>query len=483
MNATKRLQFLKWARDNRLEERCFKRYRLGVYEPGHVRYQFGHYPSSKPYYPTEEDWKLLDLYAQAGVGVVHIWNWEDKCGYFGKGVFDPIHEKGLRRFIGECHRRRLKVIPYISPGYLDVRSPSYRAEWSRGVGHLVEVFYDLDILCPGSPGWRQYFMRNIEQLMDNYGFDGFYWDGGLTLKRAGCVNPHGDGHTHFVEYDPQATGALDHLGDQVDGVYDWYADLWGDFLSEIYARVKSRGGMIVAHVGSDFASPFKDRCWDYMLLGEGVGDVLASMEKTKAYDPYVIRFVDWSRLITDWKNKDLTPKLELVPALEHLFMAAFIPYLQFPWLEGGCYGEAEDVFSLPGVTWKKERDHWIEWMKALNKAGASAGFAGGRDRWLKYLALYKSMTANNTVAYLEVKGEREDVFPVTLGRRRVSVLINDFLWVAIGNLEKESQKVVVKPLDGKGDGQVVGLPAENLTVLRYYDFTSLPEVKSAELLN
>ncbi|MDD3927908.1 MAG: hypothetical protein PHT33_14755, partial [bacterium] len=123
-----RLTLLKWAKENGLGEECLRAHRICDYEQGHVRYQFGHYPTRKPYYPCEDDWKLLDTYAENGLKVVHVWWWNDVSGFMGKGVYEPINEAGLRRFIDECHRRGLKAIPYVSPGYLDTRNPAYRPE-------------------------------------------------------------------------------------------------------------------------------------------------------------------------------------------------------------------------------------------------------------------------------------------------------------------------------------------------------------------
>ncbi len=472
-----RLIFLKWARDNNL--RCLKKNRIYNYAPGHTRYQFGHYPTRRPYYPTEKDWKLLDLYAEKGLGVVHVWWWNDICGFFGKGVYESLNEKGLRKFIDECHRRSLKVIPYVSPGYLDVRNPVYQEEWSRGVGHLVEVYYDLDMLCPGSPGWRMYFFNTIDRLMDDYGFDGLYWDGGLGLKRPGCSNPNSDNHIHFIEISPEEKGNVNHLADAVKGrTNKSFAALWNDFICEIYVRVKKRNGLIVAHIGSDVESPFEDKCWDYQLLGEGVPDILTSIEKTKMYEPYVLRFNDWSHLITNWKDRDFTPRLELLPKTENLSFAATIPYLQFPWLEDGCYGEEENLFNIPGVSWKKGYDNWTEWIKAQKKAGfpplMGASFIAGRERYFRYLDVYKQMVKENTVAYLEVKETKKKRFPLTEGKRIVSVFVNNFLWVAIGNLGN-SQKLLVKALEGEDKKEII-INQESLTVLRYYDLTSLPEV-------
>ena len=473
---TDRLKYLKWIRDNGVEGVCGHRHRLINYEPCHVRYQFGHYPTRTPYSPTDEDWRLLDLYAQWGGGVVHLWYWNEWCGLFGKGVFDAINEPGLRRFIDEAHRRGIKVISYVSPGYVDVSNIDHEPRWSRGAHHLVELYNDFDRMCPGSPGWRRYFTRGIDKLLDDYGFDGVYWDGGIGSTMPGCVNPVGDGHVHFIEADPKAPPK----GEEREAVDEGFFALWNDLLCEMYSAVKRRNGVVVAHMGGDQPPRFRDRCWDYQLLGEGIPDVLASVEKTKDYPPYVLRFNDWSRLITNWQEKDHTPDLDRVPEIEHLAMAASIPYLQIPWLEDGSYGEIESMFDIPGTTWKQEYDHWTEWMKAQKKAGlapiGNASWAAGRDRYAQYVPVYRRMTAPNTVAYVEVGEFPASPFPTTSGRRRVSAFANDSLWVAIGNLEARAQTVRVGALGGSAPPADVTLEAGKLTVLRYFDLSHPPEV-------
>jgi len=201
------------------------------------------------------------------------------------------------------------------------------------------------------------------------------------------------------------------------------------------------------------------------------------VEKTKYYDPYVIRFHDWSRLITDWQKGDLTPHLDRVPGVLALSMASSVPYMQFPWLLAGCWGEEEDQTSIPGVRWKRGWDHWTEWRKALQKAGRPFLTTGiVRDRYFKYLRIYRQMTKPNTIAYIEVKKDEEERFPLTEGSRRVSVFVNDSLWVAIGHLGTEPQKVRVRSLQGDEEGITLTLNPRTLTVLRYYDLVSLPEV-------
>ncbi|MCK4590539.1 MAG: hypothetical protein KAT86_02205, partial [Candidatus Latescibacteria bacterium] len=193
--------------------------------------------------------------------------------------------------------------------------------------------------------------------------------------------------------------------------------------------------------------------------------------------PYVVRIQDWSRLVTNCEERDLTPQLERVPGIVDLSMASSVPYMQFPWLEGGCYGKEEDLANIPGVHWKQEWDHWTEWRKALQKAGRPFRTTDVlRDIYFKYLRLYKKMTKPNTIAFTEIGKIEGDSFPITEGSRRVSVFVNDSLWVAIGHLGTEPQKATVRSLQDDDEGETVTLSPQTLTVLRYYDLTSRPEI-------
>ncbi len=478
------LKLMKWARDAGLPDACDWRFRLGVYDPGHVRYQFGHEPTRVPYYPTSEDWDLLDMYAEHGIGVVHLWYWGDWIGLHGKGAMEALDPRATRRFVDECHRRDLKVIPYVSPGYLDTSNPTHDPRWSRGAKHLVELCNDFDRLCPGSESWRRFFLDDLDRLLDDYEFDGVYWDGGIGPSMPGCANPDGDDHVHFVEADPNETMSMDHADPRFEAAFRGFQDLWNDLLFEMYVQVKRRDGIVVAHIGSDNPSPYEDHCWDYQLVGEGISDALESVDRTKDFPPWVLRFNDWSRLITNWAEGDFTPDLSKVGDVERSVMAACVPYLQFPWLEDGCYGPDEDVFNMPGVNWKQGHDHWTEWKKAQGAAGlaplGNASWASGRDVYLRHLVTYRRMATDNAVFYREIGSVEGCPFPTTVGRRRVSVYVNDALWVAIGNLEEEAQTETVAPLSGEGPGTQVTLAPGQLTVLRYRDLTSPPEVITFE---
>lgn len=419
----------------------------------------------------------MDLYEQNGIGVVHVWCW---AAWINKGIHTPVNEKGLRRFIDECHRRGLKVIPYVSTGYLDPADPAYREEWNSCTPPLRETYFNLERMCPGSPSWRHYFFNFVDRLLSDYGFDGLYWDGGFSI---GCSNPKGDNHVHFAEYAPYKVDGIDHE-QEAKYMKSWCRqetwDLCNEFMCEIYAKVKAKNGIVVAHIGSDNESPFLDKTWDYQLLGECCGNIKESAKKTRWYEPFILRFNDWSRLVTDFKNKDFTPRLDEVPEIEHYSMAATIPYMQFEWLEDGNLGEEEDIINLPSVKWKKEFDPWTEWYKAQKKAGFPgvlyASFIAGRDRYFEYLRVYREMTKGNTLSYLEIKSLENSPFPHSTENMKVSVFINDYLWVAIGNLNIKAEQVKIGPLQGEISPKTVELKPRKLTVLKYITIDSLPQI-------
>lgn len=465
-SALNNLYLQKWAYTNKLKDLAERSLRIRNYEPFHIRYQFGHYPTRKPYEPGEKDWELLDRYASWGGGVIHLWYWNEWGGLFGKSPFEALNEEGVQLFVKEAHKRGLKVIPYVSPGFLDINNVIHNPEWSRNFTHLVELANDFDRLCPGSLSWRKYFFENLTKMIDHYDFDGIYWDGGISANPV-CYNDSSKDHVHLINKAGKSKAEIE----------EGFFALWEDFIAQMYKVVKERDGIVVAHIGGDRQNPFKEKWWDYLLLGETVSDVLGSIEKTSRYDPYVLRFNDWSRLITDWRNKNFTPDTGRVAGIEHLSMAASIVNLQFPWLEDGSYGEVEDMLSIPGTTWDK--GHWTQWMIAQKKAGltplGNASWAAGYERFSEYLKFYRQMTTNNTVAYIGLKNFQNMPFPVASGKTKVSAFLNDQLWIAVANVGTDTEAAVIKSLDG-GVKKDISLAPQKLTLLKYTNLNSLPEL-------
>jgi len=389
----------------------WKKVRIQDYHPGYVKYYLGHYPSRKVYIPGEKDWQLLEEYGKNGVEIINLWEWYDFSGLEGKGTFNPRDEKGLRNFIKIAHQNGLKVVPYVSASYFDIRDPNYNSEWSRNIGRLDQLYYRLDHYCPGSFSWRNFFLEKIRILLDDYGFDGIFNDSGFCYKERGCKNKN-------------------HPCSEKELIF-----LWEDFLGEIHSLVKKYSGINVLHYFGDEEPPF-EKYWDYQVLGETIEQLKPSFQKTKSYRPYIIRYPDWSRLIT---NKEFVPDLLKVPQTENLLYAGSIPYLQFPWTEGGNWGEEEDLFTIPGVEWMGNEDHWTKWLKELIKAGIhppNNTSIPNKKYWYQLLKIYKEMTKENSLVYFEVK--ESTFFNKTLPESIVgTIFVNEEIYLVLSNLGED----------------------------------------------
>ena len=461
------------------------RHKIFEYEPGIIRYQFGHYPAKQAHNPSDKDWGLLDIYAKAGMKFIVLWNWSDWFGLDYPDMFEPMNPKGFKLFIDECHARKLKVLPYLSPGFMNVSHPDYNPAWDSYTPRLREIMYDLGKMCPGSLGWREYFFSGLNKLLNSYDIDGAYLDGGFPL---GCSNKKHDSHVHFGEFSPFCSFEnMSHAEEM--SLYHKHRnsklqqatwDLENDFLAEIYSLVKAKNGTVILHFSGDTELPFKSKCWDYQLIGEGCADIESSIANSTSYEPYIVRFNDWSRLITDSMNKDYHPDLTQIAACEHLAMAIAIPYMQFPWLEDGIYETSfSELKSLHPDAWIKDFDVWTEWARCQEEAGfppvLTASFISGRERYLKYFEVYRQMTVSNTSAYIEVSSNQQLAFPCSNELQKVSIFTNKYMWVVIANIDSNNKELEISSLNLNIKSKVESI-AKRMLVLKYSNMYELPKV-------
>ena len=401
-------------------DQCLKVVRVRNYAQGFVHYQYGRYPSREAYTPDEKDWQLLREYAGNGVDGLILWSWSDFAGIEGKGILTAREPEGLKRFVQVAHENGLKVLPYTSTSWFDVRDPVYRAEWGRGY-RLDEMYYRLERCCPGAPSWRTFFLEKVEGLFEEFGIDGVYNDSGFALWQGGCKSEE-SGHVHL------------NTGEDKKGL----AFLCEDFQEALYALVKRHNGMLVFFYEVD-RMPF-GKFWDYLLVGEGVRDLRSSIERTKHYPLYVLRYPDWSRLVTDESDPKWVPDMSRVPEIEDLMYACTIPYMQFAASWGGVGGmfEQEDI---PGVEWLgEEEDGWTRWgkrLKDLKEKGLKPP-ALDRTRWVQLLGIYKRMTREGSVVFMEAKGKNGFLSAPLSEKVVASFFVNEELYLVLSNLGLEA---------------------------------------------
>jgi Domain of unknown function (DUF6259) len=164
---------------------------------------YQHRPHWTP--PSEEQIATL---AKNGYNlVVGVANWLS-------GDYIPLNEDDLRRTIDACHKHGIKVIPYITLMDLCHASKTFRdhaEQWAieptvehfRATQEFVQKGIEAEnayrmhpdqettLMCPGAPGWRAYWKQQIGRVVDQYEFDGLYfdfWYGKMVCEnwRHGC---------------------------------------------------------------------------------------------------------------------------------------------------------------------------------------------------------------------------------------------------------------------------------------------------------
>ena len=313
--------------------KCMRKHLITNYLPGQCCYNLGEYPCRKPWEIGEYDEQELDRLKEHGIQLVHIFDdWNDSLRLFGGDKYSATNPAGIRRFIEMCHRRGMKVLVYISTGFLQYTDPDFCQEWATKGSILTLGYWQMARCSPASPGWRAYLLPRVTRILDEYGFDGFYVDTGYITNAARAKMPDdaplkkpAEDEVAAFEETPEFDGAL------------------ADILALIYAEVKRRGGILKLHIDGVLAPKAANLpVYDYLWVGEGVTNADTLREKTKNHQPYVVPCIDMT--YTSIEDDD-DPYLHA------------IPYLQFPLLQAGRPWTGERA-SIPGVEYPLGDNDW-----------------------------------------------------------------------------------------------------------------------------
>ncbi|MBU4400326.1 MAG: hypothetical protein KKE86_13455, partial [Planctomycetes bacterium] len=211
-----------------------------------------------------------------------------------------------------------------------------------------------------------------------------------------------------------------------------------DLFALIYAEVKRRGGIVKVHSGGANAPPTKLPVYDYLWVGELVGDVDGLREAVKNHAPYVVPCIDrcWG------------PKVERE---EELYLQA-VPYMQFPLLMAGRPLTGERGF-VPGVhyytnNYRELRQTW-EYYKAHPEGphrygwwdSVPAGRPEARPTHARWLKQYLPMVEEGTWAYLDISDS--DLFAQPLPKDVVaSAFANRDMYLVLANYGRVPAEIV-----------------------------------------
>jgi len=362
---------------------CLRKHLVTSYLPGQCCYNLGEYPCRKPWEPGEYDEAELDRLKGHGIQLIQVFDdWNESLRLFGKDKYTAVNPAGFRRFVDMVHRRGMKIITYTSTGFLQKTDPDFRQEWSRSGDLCVVGYWNMARCSPASPGWRAFVLPRMVRIMDEYPLDGIYIDGGyVTNANPGKIKTPTPDEVPAFDETPQCDGAL--------------ADLW----ALVYAEVKRRGGILKLHVDAALQPQTAGlRVYDYLWVGEGVGNADRLREAVKNHEPYVVPCIDMSFA----KVED-----------DEQYLHA-IPYLQFPVLQAGRPFTGERAM-IPGVKYV-ENDFWTRRCREAWKHyqadpkhfytfggwDAVPGRAETRPAHARWLKQYLPMVEEGTWAWLEI---------------------------------------------------------------------------------
>lgn len=430
---------------------CLRKHLVTSYLPGQCSYNLGEYPCLKPWDPDDWDEQELDRLHAQGIELIQVHEeWNDPLRRYGGNKLAPLNPTGLRRFIEMVHRHGMRLIVYVSSGYFPRPDVDFRPEWARPQD-LVELYYDYAACSVVSPSWRAYFLPRLRRILDDYGVDGIYNDLGYAQLAGNGLPPTKD---EVLAFEESAThdGGL------------------ADLLALIYAEVHRRGGIVKVHRGGDSAPLTDLKVYDYLWVGEAVGNGDKLRQAVKNHTPYVVPCLDMSRAKIE--NED------------ELYLDA-IPYMQFPLLLAGRPFTGQRA-SIPGIHYPPEnKDFWTRHCRAIWRHyqthlqgpysygwwDSTPGRPEARPTHARWLKQYRPLVEEGTWAWLEVSDS--DLFAQSLPRDVVaSVFANRGLYLVLANygrspavVESNAQYVALAPQSG-GNATHWQIPARSLVILQ-----------------
>ncbi|MGD9495354.1 MAG: hypothetical protein AB7Y46_03485 [Armatimonadota bacterium] len=398
-------------------DECLRMHFIREYMPGQVTYNLGEYPARFSIAPTDYDAELLRTFADHGVELIQIHEeWSDSQRVLGATKHTSHDPAGLRQFVHLVHDLGMKIIPYASTGFFDIRDPDFREEWyDPARSTLVELYYHYAHCSPTSPSWREYLLPRLERILDDYGFDGLYNDMGYYRNAEDLPLPGG-----HVRPAPWPHSAIE------------------DLLALVMDLCHERGGVLKCH-GVPPEVGQRTPVYDYLWVGEGARDLDRLRRESRTLAPYVSPCPDMSRAqVVD----------------EHDLYLHTIPYMQFPLrvdgrpmtgqracVEGIAYQPAEKCF------WTRHCLAMLEHHRANPEGPHSYGWwdsVPGRPEaraiWLDYLGLYRPMVTNGGRAWLEIR--RGSLFTAPVPEQvTASLFANEQVHLVLANYGERAEEL------------------------------------------
>ncbi len=425
----RRLENIKFCRES--TRGCMRQHLITSYLPGQATYTLGEYPALTPWNPDEKDEQELDRLKEHGIELLQVFDdWNDSLRLFGGDKYEAVNPEGYKRFLDMAHRRGMKVLTYTSTCYLEPSHPEFKESWRRDGQSLVGFYWNMSRNSPGSPGWRAFLFPRLHRILDEYGMDGLYMDGGYITNR-----------NYVNRKRPTSPDEVEAFRETPD-----YDGSFTDLVALVYSEIKRRGGIFKLHLDLDIQPQSGDlKIYDYLWVGEGVTDIEGQRDNTKNFPPYVVPTVDFREKIKNPERPDI------IENLDEPFLNA-IPYMQFPILYAGRKytgerGQVPGVKYTDGGTMVHCQKAWEAWQKdsvnfhcysPWDNVPGSPETRRTHERWLKK---YLPMVEEGTWAWIDI--DDSSLFVTPKPKDVVATLFaNREAWLVLANYGRTVENIV-----------------------------------------
>lgn len=414
----KRIQNMRQAYE--ATKQCYNELRIRDYMPGQIIYNFGRCPGGTDAMPTEYDENLLKEYQKRGFDLIQIHtDWMDTYREYGADKFSAIHPEGMKAFVDLCHKYGIKIIAYASSTFFWAKDPDIKEEFARMDAYLRGGNMNLRICWSGSPEWREYVWNKSMDMLEEYGFDGLYND---------------MGHDAFLKNYVEELERTGYSSGETMSELPYETEV-EDFLALYYEELKRRGMIYKVHIGNYLAPNTKQKVYDYLYVAEGSRSLEGVIDNCKHMQPYLVPAFD--RRVCEIKDPDTV-------------YACCIPFVQFPLLYHGRpithYGRSENLEYFESNEFDgKLTTHDEMAVKHLEAHPGEYTYSEWSsipddptefDRSSRYLALYKPMVTEGSMARIEVR-ECDFITSQIPEKVYISLFTNEEQYMVASNLTGE----------------------------------------------
>lgn len=343
---------------------------------------------ARDYVPTE----VIDQYAEWGIQRIQLHH--DTWTHIGR--MEPINEAVFTRFIDYCHKKGIEVGVYIIMGLTSLTEPElptdvftlplYHIRPPETLGKRKQDYRTNWVMANVySPAWQQYLFTGLEKLFTRYKVDGIYYDSGAIIGAYGKDKSE----IYNINYHSRTRRS----------------DTNADIFNQISNICKKYNKWITVYSNSPNSGKNYDdysRVIDYRLVGEA-GDVKKlehfwKINRGASKGPYHVSV--WCDAYTMPPDKP--------------FYECNLPFLQFPYL--------------------------MSWRKPSPAPPGDLVFNDEQIKlWVHYAKIYKEITKDNTVAYVNAKNNKFLKTPITDENVACTLLAREKVYMILANIGNDEK--------------------------------------------